>query len=194
MQEYIDNEHAETTYDPKYQGAYDDRPLEPGDLSELNGIIADSPWTEERMEKVFDKLFDGCQEHAEAHSELHKEMQSLNDQRRRQTVAARSRSMIEETEEETRRELGVVQVVRPPRVPAARADGRCRWTRSGRSELIERYRFQLTVQRLYQESRDNFNKADAYIGAYVAAIASRSSCPTTSPRRSSRCCGSRGRR
>ena len=32
--------------------------------------IRDSPWTEDRMEKVYDKLFDGCREHAEAHADL----------------------------------------------------------------------------------------------------------------------------
>ena len=58
---------------PEVHGAYDDRPLEPGDLTELDAIIHDSPWTEDRMEKVYDKLYDGCREHAEARSDLHKE-------------------------------------------------------------------------------------------------------------------------
>src|SRR5262245_8393207 len=58
VQEYIDNEHADTTYDPKYHGAYDDRPLEPGDLDELDTTIRTSPWNEDRMEKVYEKLFD----------------------------------------------------------------------------------------------------------------------------------------
>jgi hypothetical protein len=38
-----------------------------------------------------------------------------------------------------------------------------------KEELVERYRFQLEVQRLYQESRAAFNKADAYLSAYAAA-------------------------
>ena len=33
VQKFIDNEHADTTYDPKYKGCYDDRPLEPGDTA-----------------------------------------------------------------------------------------------------------------------------------------------------------------
>ncbi len=53
VQEYIDNEHAETTYDSKYQGAYDNRPLEPGELLDLNSLALKWPWTEERMMKVY---------------------------------------------------------------------------------------------------------------------------------------------
>ena len=60
VQEYIDNEHVETTYDSKYHGAYDERILEPGDLQELNSIIFEKPWTEDRMEKVYEKVFRGA--------------------------------------------------------------------------------------------------------------------------------------
>ena len=79
VQEYIDNEHVETTYDPKYHGAYDDRPLEPGDLSELDTIIKTSPWTEDRMEKVYEKLYEGCRERAETRSDLLKDRHSLRE-------------------------------------------------------------------------------------------------------------------
>ena len=89
----------------------------------------ESPWTDDRMEKVLDKLYDGCEEHAEAHSELLQGDAVAAEQHRRAAVAE------DEAEdgggrEEAGRELGVVQVVRPPRVPAPRADGRRRWTRS----------------------------------------------------------------
>jgi hypothetical protein len=168
VQEYIDNEHAETTYDPKYHGAYDDRPLEPGDLTELNGIIADSPWTEERMEKVYDKLFDGCKEHAEAHADLHKELHSL-----RANVVGEAKGkmkrMIEDIEKKLDenwewfksfdRRVYLLHVQLAGRVAADQ-----------KQELIERYRFQMEVQRFYQEARHNFNKADAYIAAYGAAM------------------------
>jgi len=35
VQAFIDAEHAETTYDPRYHGLYDDRYIKPGDLNEL---------------------------------------------------------------------------------------------------------------------------------------------------------------
>src|SRR5262249_1970873 len=78
VQTYIDNEHADTTYDPKYHGLYDDRPLEPGDLGELNELIRTSPWNEDRINKVLEKLYDGAQGKAEEYEELRKERATLD--------------------------------------------------------------------------------------------------------------------
>jgi Zn-dependent protease with chaperone function len=167
VQRFIDNEHADTTYDPKYKGAYDDRPLEPGDLAELNGIVRDNPWTDERMEKVLEKLYDGCEEHAEAHSELYKEEQSL-----RSGIVGRPSSKMKKKLEQIKekqdenwewfksfdRRVYLLHVQMAGQVDKELKD-----------ELVERYRFQLEVQRLYQESRAAFNKADAYLSAYAAA-------------------------
>src|SRR6185436_1943051 len=44
VQEFIDDEHAETTYDPKYQGLYDGRFLEIDDLAALRGRVKEQPW------------------------------------------------------------------------------------------------------------------------------------------------------
>ena len=163
VQEYIDNEHAETTYDPKYHGVYDDRPLEPGELQRTEHDFTDSPWTEERMEKVYEKLFDGCRQHAEEHADLHKELQFPQRQRGRQAIS-QDEETIKEIEEKLDDELGVVQVVRPPRVSAPRPDGR-----AGEPGVEAGTRRALSVsdqvQKFYQDARHNFNKADAYIGA-----------------------------
>jgi len=167
VQKFIDNEHADTTFDAKYKGCYDDRPLEPGELSELNGIVRDSPWADDRMEKVLDKLYDGCEEHAEAHSELYKEETAL-----RNSVVGRPSPKVKRKLEELKekqdenwewfksfdRRVYLLHVQM-----AAQADP------ESKDELVERYRFQLEVQRLYQESRAAFNKADNYLGAYAAA-------------------------
>jgi hypothetical protein len=167
VQKFIDNEHADTTFDAKYKGCYDDRPLEPGELSELNGIVRDSPWADDRMEKVFDKLYDGCEEHAEALSELYKEETAL-----RNSIVGRPSPKVKRKLEELKekqdenwewfksfdRRVYLLHVQM-----AAQADP------ESKDELVERYRFQLEVQRLYQESRAAFNKADNYLGAYAAA-------------------------
>jgi Zn-dependent protease with chaperone function len=167
VQRFIDNEHADTTYDPKYKGCYDDRPLEPGELAELNGIIRDKPWDDDRMEKVLAKLYDGCEEHAEAHSELYKEMQSLQSSivGRPSPKMKRKMEEIEKKQDENwewfksfDRRVYLLHVQMAACVDKELKD-----------ELVERYRFQLEVQRLYQESRNAFNKADAYLGAYAAA-------------------------
>jgi Zn-dependent protease with chaperone function len=167
VQKFIDNEHADTTYDPKYKGAYDERILEPGDLDELNGIMRESPWTDERMEKVLDKLYDDCEEHAEAHSELYKEMEALQSSvvGRPSPKLKRKMKEVEEKQDENRdwfksfdRRVYLLHMQM-----AAQVD------KELRRDLLERYRFQLEVQRLFQESRAAFNKADAYLGAFAAA-------------------------
>jgi Zn-dependent protease with chaperone function len=45
VQQFIDAEHAESTYDPKFHGFFDDRFINPGDLQ---GLPA-SPWTREQL-------------------------------------------------------------------------------------------------------------------------------------------------
>src|SRR5579883_2646341 len=167
VQKFIDNEHADTTYDPKYKGAYDDRPLEPGDLSELDGIIRDNPWDDERMEKVLTKLYDGCEEHAEAHSELYKEMQSL----RSGIVGRPSSKMKKKMDEIEKKQDENWEWFKSfdRRVYLLHVQMAVQLDKDTSSELVERYRFQLEVQRLYQESRAAFNKADAYLSAYAAA-------------------------
>ena len=161
VQEYIDNEHTDTTYDPKYCGAYDERLIEPGDLAELNALVADSPWTEERLEKVYDKLYDGCQKHAEAHSDLHKELETLNE------------NSVGRPKGKLKKKIDQVQ---------AKLDENREWFQSfdrrvyllhvqlaqmmnpeWKTDLVERYRFQLEVQRIFREARDNFQTANAYL-------------------------------
>ncbi len=167
VQRFIDNEHAETTYDLKYKGAYDDRPLEPGDLSELDDRIRDKPWDEERMEKVLEKLYDGCEEHAEAHADLYKEEQSL----RSGIVGRPSSKMKKKLEENKEKQDENWEWFKSfdCRVYLLHVQMAAQLDKDLKSELVERYRFQLEVQRLYQESRTAFNKADSYLSAYAAA-------------------------
>jgi Zn-dependent protease with chaperone function len=164
VQEYIDNEHADTTYDPKYHGVYDDRRLDPGDLSELNTIIHDSPWTEERMRKVYDKLYEGCKQYAEEFADLHKELES----RQSNVVGKPSpkmRKLIEEVEKKLETNWEWFKSF-DRRVYLLHVQMARQVSEDLRDELVERYRFQMEVQRLYQEARQNFNKADAYLSAF----------------------------
>ncbi|HEV3385544.1 MAG TPA: M48 family metalloprotease, partial [Gemmata sp.] len=168
VQEYIDNEHAEMTYDPKYHGAYDDRPLEPGDLNELNTLVYNSPWPEERMLKVYDKLYEGCRDHAEAHADLHKEHKSL-----KSNVVGKPSAKLKKMFADIDKKL----------------DANWEWFKSFdrrvyllhlqmatsideelRQEFIDRYRFQLEVQRFYQDARYNFNESESHLNAYFAAM------------------------
>jgi Zn-dependent protease with chaperone function len=175
VQEYIDNEHAETTYDPKYHGAYDDRPLEPGDLAELNDMIATSPWTEERMASVYARLYEGCQDHVEAHAHLHRQLASLNAEivvkpsaKMKRTIKTMEKQLDDNWEwfKSFDRRVYLLHVQMAAQVNS-------QW----RDELIERYRFQLEVQRFYEDARKNYENADWYIDTYLAAARGRIQVP-----------------
>jgi Zn-dependent protease with chaperone function len=45
VQKFIDAEHAETTYDPRYHGLYDDRFVDPGDVQ----AVPEQPWSREEV-------------------------------------------------------------------------------------------------------------------------------------------------
>ncbi len=171
VQVFIDNEHAETTYDPKYKGAYDGRPIVPGDPSELNGLVRETPWAEDRMEKVLDKLYDGCEERAEARSDLNKEMEGLRSSIVGRPSKSLRRKMDEVEEKQTEnsewfksfdRRVYLLHVQMGARVDPALKD-----------ELVERYRFQLEVQRFYFTARDAHSKADRYFRTLIAAAQGR---------------------
>ena len=49
VQEFIDAERAETTFDPRYYGLYDTRFLQPGDLRATIEAVRVAPWPQERL-------------------------------------------------------------------------------------------------------------------------------------------------
>jgi hypothetical protein len=58
VQAFINDEHAETTYDPRYHGLYDDRFIYIDDLDELVDEAKRAGWDEGRLERVHLKLYD----------------------------------------------------------------------------------------------------------------------------------------
>ena len=57
VQSLIDEEHAETTYDPRYHAAYDNRPLRPGDLEELERKATKQPWKADVLGNIARRLY-----------------------------------------------------------------------------------------------------------------------------------------
>jgi Zn-dependent protease with chaperone function len=57
VQEFIDTEHAETTYDERYHGIYDGRFLEPGGVPDLLQTVHCDPWPEELLVRVHAQLY-----------------------------------------------------------------------------------------------------------------------------------------
>ena len=165
VQKYIDNEHADTTYDQKYQGVYDDRKLEPGNTDELNELLQESPWAEDRMAKVFDKLYDGCKERAEDFARTQKELGEL-----RNSVVGRPspkvKRQIKELEDKLDRQWEWFKSF-DRRVYLLHIQMAARVDPAMRQDLADRYFFQLEVQRMYLDARNAFNEADMYIGALI---------------------------
>ncbi len=154
IQKFIDEEHAETTYDAKYEGSYDDRILDPGDLDELNELIQKESWPDDRLMAVYEKLYSDIGDRAETRAELAKEYDALIEN----TGAKRgrkARKLLKELETKLDkcdewfhsldRRVYLVYVQMAYRV-----------TDAYYYELINRYRFQLAVQRFYQSARKHF--------------------------------------
>jgi Zn-dependent protease with chaperone function len=168
VQTFIDNEHADTTYDPKYNGIYDDRPLEPvapkeggapGDLNELNQLVVEKPWTDDRIEKVLEKLYDGCREKAEELDELRKERALLDNTPGKKSSRLKKKikdidDKLDELWEWLRSLDRRVYLIHVQMAGTVNTE----W----KNELVERYRFQLEVQRLYSVSRYNQERAFAF--------------------------------
>ena len=57
VQAFIDAEHAETTYDKRYQGAYDGRFIDPGATEALEGEVQRDPWKPEILSRNYQRLF-----------------------------------------------------------------------------------------------------------------------------------------
>jgi Zn-dependent protease with chaperone function len=78
VQGFIDDEHAETNYDPRYHGVYDERALEIEDVAELIEEAKKAGWNEGRLERVALKLYDAeLKEWAEAHKGRREEYRLL---------------------------------------------------------------------------------------------------------------------
>jgi Zn-dependent protease with chaperone function len=57
VQGFIDDEHADSAYDPHYKGAYDDRYLDPGNLEQLVDLARFQPWSVEQLARAPTDLF-----------------------------------------------------------------------------------------------------------------------------------------
>lgn len=76
VQKFIDAEHAETTYDPKYHGFYDDRFVDPGDVNDLVTECNASPWPAEKVSAFLQSwpnegLEQRVKDHADKQGEAH---------------------------------------------------------------------------------------------------------------------------
>ncbi len=167
VQRFIDGEHHETTYDAKYEGAYDGRLLTPGDLNELDKLIAKEPWEDARLATVFENLFHGLKDRVEDRQDLVKELAAV----RKEAGGAMSKKTkkiirdlekdLEEADDWFRtldRRVYLVYVQMSYRIS----------DNVVYEELVNRYRFHMAVQGIYKTARFHFDEAEFHILTYNA--------------------------
>jgi Zn-dependent protease with chaperone function len=77
VQGFLDDEHAEVSYDAKYHGAYDERWIDPGRVEDLNQLLIDEPWEAERIERVHSRLYRELGHRVEDLADVRKAIQKL---------------------------------------------------------------------------------------------------------------------
>jgi Zn-dependent protease with chaperone function len=79
VQTFLDDEHAETTYDERYHGVYDSRYIEIEDLDDIVEEAKKANWDEGRLERVHLKLYDNeLKEWMDSRKNRQEEMELLN--------------------------------------------------------------------------------------------------------------------
>lgn len=157
VQKFIDEEHAETTYDAKYEGSYDGRIIDPGDLDELNDLIQKEPWPDDRLATVFTKLYTELGDRAETRKELMEEYDSLI----ANTGPARGRKakrLLKEVEGKLEKSDEWFHSL-DRRVYLVFVQMAYRVHNDLYYDLINRYRFHMAVQGMYKSARMHQGRA-----------------------------------
>jgi Zn-dependent protease with chaperone function len=83
VQQFIDDEHAETTYDARYFGCYDGRFVNPGKLEELEETVREKPWKADVAARVHERLYSSdLQRHMVEYHRLRDDLDTLQKLRR----------------------------------------------------------------------------------------------------------------
>ncbi len=165
VQKFIDDEHHETTYDDRYQGAYDSgRLLNPGDLDELDDLISREPWEDSRLASVFEKLYSGLEVKVD-------ELKDVNDELRRLrkesdgTLSKKLKRKIKDLEKD-REGLNDWFRTLDRRVYLVYVQMSYRVNHDDYYELINRYRFHMAIQGIFKTVRYHYEQADLHVNIY----------------------------
>lgn len=71
VQAFVDEEHGELAFDPKYRGVYDDRWIDPGRPFDLNQEVEREPWEPARLAHAHSRLYREIGRRAEDFRDLH---------------------------------------------------------------------------------------------------------------------------
>ena len=162
VQKFIDDEHAEMTYAPKYSGVYDGRFLNPGRIEELDESIQAEPWDAERLIRVEEKLYKGLEQRVEDYQDARKELDSLlkaSNFRPQGKIKKKVRKIESELDEYGEwfasfdRRVYLVYMQMALALPDP----------SSYRELHDRYQFHLPLQKLNKKANDNRCKVETYV-------------------------------
>jgi Zn-dependent protease with chaperone function len=79
VQTFIDDERSETTYDPRFHGMYDCRPINPGKIGELIDTVKRQPWKGPVLANIQTRLYnDELKQRMEDHFKLREELELLD--------------------------------------------------------------------------------------------------------------------
>ncbi len=167
VQKFIDDEHAETTYDDKYEGAYDDRLIDPGSIDELNDIIRKEPWDDKRLAAVFEKMYSGLKAKTEERKEVSDELDKLM----KESGGAGNKRLrrIIKDQEKTLEDLDTWFFSLDRRAYLVIVQMAYRVSEAAYYDLVGRYRFHMALQGIYRTVRDHSRQADFFIGVIVNA-------------------------
>ncbi|MBO0698865.1 MAG: hypothetical protein J2P46_10755, partial [Zavarzinella sp.] len=165
VQAFLDEEDPDVAFDPKYGGAYDDRWVDPGELSELTRLVEDEPWDRGRLARTHGRLYREIGRRAEDYRDLRARIRAVYRKsygRPTRRHARRIRELEEQLEGLFDWFLGFDR-----RVFLVHAQMAARLGPAVLRELSARYHFQLAVQAMH---RDLIRAADRVEDALMAVI------------------------
>jgi Zn-dependent protease with chaperone function len=161
VQRFIDDEHAETTYDEKYAGVYDGRLIDPGDLDELNDLIRSEPWDNKRLATVYAKLYADLRGRADEWKETSDELDRVYGESGG-AKSKRVRRIIKELEEKLEEQNDWFSSL-DRRVYLVFVQMAYRVNENYYYDLIGRYRFHMAMQGIFKTVRDQQRKAHFFV-------------------------------
>jgi Zn-dependent protease with chaperone function len=161
VQKFIDDEHAEMTFDPKYHGVYDGRLIEPGKLEELDEMIQSQPWENARLANVEAKLYQGLERRVEEYQDVRKEFNTLMRQCNYRP-RGRTKRLVDKLDDELQEHLDWLasfdrRVYLVYMQMAKRLE-----TDELYADLKSRYKFHLPLQNLNRDASDSYEKMDYF--------------------------------
>jgi len=163
VQKFIDDEHEETTYDDKYEGAYDDRLLNPGDLDELDELIRKEPWEDSRLLAVLEKLYHDLKDRVEERREVQKELDRVQSESGG-AKNRRLRKVIKDLEADLDEATDWFRTL-DRRVYLVYVQISYRVNNDMYYDLVNRYRFHMAIQGIFKTAIDNYGKAVFFANA-----------------------------